>query len=364
MARSLLAALALAPALACAADYPFTYQRVQVAEGVHAFIEPFGHAIVSGNIVAIVGEESVAIVDSGHHPRLTRRIAAEIRALTPKPVRYLVNTHWHNDHVSGNSVFAEAFPGVKIVAHSFTARVLDKEIRAFQGPNCAPFLATQSKPLRDALASGKAADGTALTDARRKRLEQFVAEADLGIEECGEFRYRGADLTFEDRMTLALGKRDVELLHLGRANTAGDVVAWIPDAKVIAAGDLVVHPFPFATQSFISEWAVVMRKLETMPWEALVPGHGPVMRDRKYLADVREVLEAVMTQARAAFQPGMTAAELKKRMDLKALRARFAEGPQAAMIGANFDYMVGDLAVGRAWQELTGKFEPEGLPPG
>ena len=363
MLRVLLAALAFAPAAGGAADYPFSYQRVQVADGVHAFIEPFGHAIVSGNIVAIVGEDAVAIVDSGHHPRLTRRITAEIRALTPKPVRYLVNTHWHNDHVSGNSVFAEAFPGVMIVAHSFTAAMLDKDIRAFQGPNCVPFLTKQSKPIREALASGKAADGTPLTDARRKRFRQFADEADTGIVECGEFRYRGADLTFEDKITLRLGKRDVDVLHVGRANTAGDVVAWVPDAKVIAAGDLVVHPFPFATQSFVSEWAAVMRKLEAMPWDALVPGHGPVMRDRKYLADVREVLEAVMTQARAAYKPGMTAADLKQQMDLKALRARFADGPQAAMIGANFDYMVGDLAVGRAWQELTGKFEPEGLPP-
>ena len=363
MIRMLLAALASASTLAAAADYPFTYERVKVADGVHAFIEPFGHAIVSGNIVAIVGEDAVAIVDSGHHPRLTRRIAAEIRALTPKPVRYLVNTHWHNDHVSGNSVFAEAFPGITIVTHAFTAATLETAIRAFQGPTCAPFLTSQSKPLRETLASGKAPGGAPLTEARRQRLQQFADEADAGIVECGEFRFRGADVTFEDRITLKLGKRDVEVLHLGRGNTAGDVVAWIPDAKVVASGDLVVHPFPYATQSFISEWAAVMRKLEAMPFEALVPGHGPVMRDRKYLADVREVLEAVMAQARAAYGPGMSAADLKKKMDFKALRARFAEGPQAAMIGANFDNMVGNLAVERAWQELTGKFEPEGLPP-
>src|SRR5687768_9053439 len=199
MIRRLLPALALACAAAHAADYPWSYQRVQVAEGVHAFIEPFGHAIVSSNTVAIIGEEAVAVVDTGHHPRLSRAIAAEIRALTPKPVRYVVNTHWHNDHVSGNSVYAEAFPGATFIAHSFTSAVMDKDVRDFQGPNCAPFLRTQSKPLRESLASGKAADGTPLTEARRKRMEQFVAEADAGIAECAEFRYRGVDVTFEDR---------------------------------------------------------------------------------------------------------------------------------------------------------------------
>ena len=355
-----LAALALAPGLALAADYPYSYRHVQVGDGIHAFIEDFGRAVVSSNIVAIVGEDAVAVIDSGHHPRLTRRIIGEIRALTRRPVRYLVNTHWHNDHVSGNAFFAEAFPGITIVAHAFTSAVMDKDVRAFQGPNCVPFLRAQSQPLRDALASGKGRDGQALPEARRKRMEAFVAEADAAIEDCGEFRYRGVDLTFEDRITLRLGKRDVELMHWGRGNTGGDIVAWVPDARVLAAGDLVVHPFPFATQSYISEWAAVLKKLEAMPFDAMVPGHGPVMRDRRYVAAIREVMESIMAQARAAYRPGMSAAELRKHVDLKAFREAIAGDDP--VIGANFDYMVGDLAVGRAWQELAGKWEPEGLP--
>src|SRR5688500_20282186 len=108
MPRRLLAVVAtLLAGAALAADYPYSYKRVEVAEGVHAFIEDFGRAVVSGNIVAIVGDEAVAVIDTGHHPRLTRRIVDEIRALTPKPVRYVVNTHWHNDHVSGNHLFEE-----------------------------------------------------------------------------------------------------------------------------------------------------------------------------------------------------------------------------------------------------------------
>jgi glyoxylase-like metal-dependent hydrolase (beta-lactamase superfamily II) len=359
MPLRLLALLALVPALAPAADYPYSYKRVQVAEGVHAFIEDFGRAVVSGNIVAIVGDEAVAVVDTGHHPRLTRRIIEEIRGLTPKPVRYVVNTHWHNDHVSGNYLFEEAWPGVTFVAHAFTAQVMDKDVRDFQGPNCAPFLKTQSQPLRDALASGKGADGQPLTEARRKRMEAFVADADAAMEDCAEFRYRGPGLTFTDRVTLRLGKRDVEVMHWGRANTAGDVVAWVPDVKVLAAGDLVVHPFPFATASYISEWAAVLKRLEATPYAAMVPGHGPVMRDRRYVAEVREVLESVMSQARAAYKPGMTAAELRARVDLKAYRQRIAGDD--AMIGANFDYMIGNLAVGRAWQELADKWEPESI---
>lgn len=360
--RTALLALAFGviTALSARADYPWSFTRTEIARGVHVFSEPFGHAIVSGNIVAIVGDDAVAVVDTGHHPRLTREIAGEIRRLAGKPVRYVVNTHWHNDHVSGNAMVAEAFPGVTIVAHAFTAQMMDKTIRAFQGPNCVPFLREQSKPLRELLAGGKGSDGAPLTPERRKRLEGYLREADVAQAECGEFRYRGPDATFTDRMTLQLGNRDVELIHPGRANTAGDVIAWIPDARIVVTGDIVVHPFPYATQSYVSEWAAALRRIEAMPFEMLVPGHGPVMRDRRYLGDLAGLFEAVMAQARAAYKPGMEAAELRKRIDLADWRKRFAGDDR--FIGVNFDNMVGDLAVGRAWQELAGRFEPEGLP--
>jgi glyoxylase-like metal-dependent hydrolase (beta-lactamase superfamily II) len=359
MLKRALALLVTIPGLALAADYPYSYKRVEVAPGVHAFIEDFGRSVVSSNIVAIVGEEAVAVIDSGHHPRLTRAIAADIRALTPKPVRYVVNTHWHNDHVSGNFVFEESWPGVTFVAHAFTAELMDRVVRDFQGPNCTPYLKTQSQPLRDALASGKARDGQPLTEVRRRRMEAFVNEADAAMEECGEFRYRSPGLTFSDRITLRLGNRDVELMHWGRANTAGDVVAWLPDVKVLAAGDIVVYPFPYATGSYLSEWVEVLKRLEGTPYEAMIPGHGPVMRDRKYAADVRGVLESVMSQARAAYKPGMTVEELRAKIDLKAERQRIAGDD--AFVGVNFDNMIGNLAVARAWQELAGKWEPEAV---
>jgi cyclase len=360
LARLLAIFLASFAASAAGADYPWTVQRIEVARGIHVFTEPFGHAIVSGNVVAIVGGEAAAIFDTGHHPRLTREIARQVKQLTAKPVRYVVNSHWHNDHVSGNSVLARAFPGATIVAHDFTAKMMDTTVRKFQGPNCLPFLREQSKPLRELLAAGKGADGTPFTDERRKRLEGFVREADAGQAECAEFDYRGADATFTDRMTLRLGERDVELIHPGRANTAGDVIAWVPDAKVVAVGDIVVHPFPYATQSYVSEWAAALRRIDAMPFESMIPGHGPVMRDREYLRMLAGLFEDVMAQSRAAYAPGMAEADMKKKVDLAAWRKRFAGDDR--FIGANFDNMVTNLAVGRAWQELAGRWEPEGLP--
>ena len=345
-------------ALACGAA-PFSYSTVKVAEGIYAFVEPPGHAIVSGNTTVIVGEEGVAVVDSGHHPALTRRMVEEIRALTPKPVLFVVNTHWHNDHVAGNFVYAEAFPGARFVAHRFTAELMDAETRVYQGPSCQPFIRTQSKALREAIASGVALDGKPLTDARRARYESIVADADAGIEECPQFRYKGIDLAFEDRVTLRLGKRDVQVAFLGRANTAGDAVVIVPDARVAAVGDLLVHPFPFAFQSYIGEWAAVLRRIEAMDLAAIVPGHGPVMRDKEFLVDVATLLEAADSQVRAAYRPGATLEEVRRQVDLSKLKAKWSGDD--ALRQAGFDGVAGSV-IARAYQAAKGALEPEGLP--
>src|SRR5580704_12069941 len=87
------------------------HETVKVAEGIYAFITAeSNNAIVSGNSVAIVGDDGVLVVDSGNFPSETRRIIAEIRQLTPLPVRYLVHTHWHRDHTDGDSEYRGAFP--------------------------------------------------------------------------------------------------------------------------------------------------------------------------------------------------------------------------------------------------------------
>ncbi len=103
-------------------------KTVEVGPGVFAFVSPETNGpIPSGNVVAIVGEDAVLVVDSGRFPTLARRIVAEIRQKTDKPVRYLVHTHWHLDHIVGDGVFREAFPGMTFVASNFTRRKMARK---------------------------------------------------------------------------------------------------------------------------------------------------------------------------------------------------------------------------------------------
>jgi cyclase len=340
--------------------YPFSFETVEVARGVYGFLEPFGSAIVSGNSIAIVGDAGVLVVDTGQHPRLTRRMIAEIRRITPKPVLYVVNTHWHNDHVAGNGIYAEAFPEAKFIAHEFTARMLESDVKPYNGPRCASYLRSQTADLRELLKSNLRPNGEPLTADQRVRLEGVLVEADFGIEECSEFAYHGADLASGDSLRVQLGGREVRILWLGRANTAGDALVHVPDVGVLATGDVVVHPFPFATQSYLTEWAQALRKIEAFDAPILIPGHGPLLRDRAYVATLAELFESVMAQARAAYRPGISAEELRKAIDVSKLRERIAGSDR--ILAANFDEMVLGSGVERAWEELRGEFKPEAMP--
>jgi glyoxylase-like metal-dependent hydrolase (beta-lactamase superfamily II) len=336
---------------------PYDYDQVNIAPGVYGFFERALNPIVSGNIIAVVGERGVLVFDSGHHPPITREIVGAIKRLTDQPVRYLVVSHWHDDHWVGNAEFAEAYPELEVIAHPYTAAVMEQRKDQFAGAVCREELTRDSQSLRDQLASGKRADGSALSDASRERLQRFVDATDEQLRQCDQMRYRGVDRQVARKRKIDLGGRTVEIEFLGRGNTAGDLIAYLPESKTILTGDIVVSPFPFATASYVTEWARVLRRIERMDLSTIVPGHGASMKDKAYVSDVALVLESIARQARAAYRPGMTAEELRTRIDLTELSQKFSHGDP--FIKANFDRMMGQLAVDRMWQELTGKWKPE-----
>jgi len=337
---------------------PYSYETVKIADNVYGFFEPKMQSIVSGNVIAVIGDASILVFDTGHHPPVTRGIIAELKRLSTKPVRYVVVSHWHDDHWVGNAEFATAYPGVAFIAHPFTAELLEQRKEKFAGAPCKAELEQQIKPVRDQLAGGKKHDGNPLTEDELAKLRGEIDGFDQQIRECDQVRFRGIDLTFESTLHVQLGGREVTLQHLGRGNTAGDVVAYLPESKVLLTGDLLVHPFPFATQSYITEWAAVLRKLDTMDVQTVVPGHGPVFHDKHYLEDVAALFESISTQARAAYTSGMSADELRKKVDISAQSEKFSHGDR--FIKINFDYMIGQPAIDRLWQELTGQWKPEG----
>jgi glyoxylase-like metal-dependent hydrolase (beta-lactamase superfamily II) len=82
---------------------------------------------VQSNCTVVIGDDAVLVVDSGQFPSLASRMVADIKKLTSLPVRYLVNTHWHLDHVWGNAVFRDAYPGLAIIGTEYTRQLIDEQ---------------------------------------------------------------------------------------------------------------------------------------------------------------------------------------------------------------------------------------------
>jgi glyoxylase-like metal-dependent hydrolase (beta-lactamase superfamily II) len=267
------AALLAAPARADSVDST-ARSVVELAPGVYSIRHADApDAFPQGNTTVVVGERDVLVVDSCYLPSSAREDVAQIRSWTSKPVRYLVNTHWHYDHTMGNGVYWAAFPGLDIVAHSETAR----RSRDYN-PGWFARFPRRAELFRKILADGKDPDGQPLTEDGKGVYAQALRGLEPVQAEFSTLTDRTPNVTFDRALTLDLGGRTVELRFLGRGNTAGDTIVYLPREKIHVAGDLVVHPVPYMFSGFPSEYVATLQALEQLDYDVLVPGHGEVLR--------------------------------------------------------------------------------------
>jgi cyclase len=337
-------AMALASSTLGASETTETFTTVEAAPGIWVFVAPEAKsALVQSNCVAIIGDDGVVVVDPGQIPSLAKKMIKAIRARTDKPVRYVVNTHWHWDHNLANSVFAEAYPGVGIIATEFTRKSLVDYTP--------PFLSFLEKSGEGMVQQTRKKLAAATSEAEKANLTDDIDDFESGIEEMRNARFVPPDITTE-AMTIRLGAREVRVFHPGRANTAGDLVVLVPDAGTLIAGDILVYPTPYATSAYHLEWIDVLKKLDALDVRVIIPGHGPVQRDRKYLTLVRELLESLTTQVAAAVKEGATVEDTRKRVDLEKFRIQFA-GNDRRRNRAFEEYFL-KPALKNAWMQAQG----------
>jgi cyclase len=293
-----------------------TYPSVPVADGIVAFIASESNTdVVSGNCTAIIGDDGVVVVDSTNFPSHARQIMAEIKQMTTQPVRFLVHTHWHPDHLLGDNEFRTAFPNVVIVSTAFTQKAIVE-----RGPKYVEGLAAQGPAYA---APGKDQNGKPLTEADRKYFTDFANSVDFATFEFKQAKLIRPNLAFDHNLNVTLGKREVQITFLGRGNTGGDAVIFVPDSKVVIAGDLLVVPTPYSYRSYPSEWVQTLAKVKALGATTIIPGHGPVEHDNSYIDLVSSLLESVISQVQAAESQHLSLEETRKKIDLTAFEKRF-----------------------------------------
>jgi cyclase len=277
---------------------------VQVDSGVFAALrrEPLSLAVNSNSLI-IVRDTDVVVVDAQFTRLATQETIAAIRKITPKPVTYVINTHWHDDHVAGDQVYQDSFPPVRFVLQENTAA----DVVSLGVPNRknqvegAPAAADRFERL---LSEGLGIDSTPVTSLERSAVTSAISIVRQYLTEAPGFRAVAPLDTVHRRMTLGQGRERIDLLWFGNANTRGDLVVFLPERGIVATGDLVVAPVPFAFNSHPASWINVLDSLLALKPRVVVPGHGPVMQDLRYVRSVREWLSRINREASEAVARG------------------------------------------------------------
>jgi glyoxylase-like metal-dependent hydrolase (beta-lactamase superfamily II) len=337
----------------CSAASVLTERRqvTKLAEGVFAIRhrDPYP-GWVHGNTTVIIGATGALVVDSCQLSDCAREDIAQIREWTDKPVRYLVNTHWHLDHTGGNRDYADAFPGVVVIAQKQTQAMMNGTAASLPRAMLRDATSTRTA-LEKIISSGKTSSGAIATPKQKATAIERLSLIGPIIDQAKAFAYRGPDLGFDREVSLDLGKREVEVRYLGRGNTAGDCVVYLPKEKIVIAGDLLDHPVPYAFDGYPAEWVKTLAALAQLDTEVIVPGHGEVLHDKTYLHQVTDLMNTIVTQVNAALDSDdqISLADVKKKLDLSAFRQALA-GNDPITAGF-FDSSVGASFVELAYRE-------------
>ena len=321
-----------------------SFEIIKVADGVYAAI---GKPGVYSNGAFIVNTEDVVVVDTHLRPSWARDLIAEIRKITDKPVRYVVDTHWHPDHVQGNQAYIGAFgPTVEYLAqHNTREDILSKAIPTVK-EQLTKDIPDSIERLEKALASGKDSQGNPLTAEARARMESDLAFGRSYLEELRQIQITLPTLTFERSLILHKADRAIHIYYFGKGHTRGDVVVYLPKEKVLITGDLLTNGIPFMRDGYPVEWIDTLEAMLKLDWGQAIPGHGGVQEGKRQLEKLIAYMKEMVAAVKDALAKGMTLEGAKKSIDLSKHATSFP--------GQNFP-RANASAIDRTWAELTGK---------
>lgn len=254
----------------------------EIGKGLYAFT-----AEGDPNSGIIVGDDGVMVIDAQATPVMAQEVIARVAKVTDKPIKYVLLTHYHAVRVLG----ASAYDNAEIIA---------------------------SDAARDMIVERGQQD----MDSEIGRFPRLFR----AIESIPGLTW--PTVTFERRMSVWLGKREVRIMHLGRGHTAGDVIAYVPDANVVFSGDLVEYRSAcYCGDAHLSEWPQTLDRLAAFNASALVPGRGAALATPEMVQagidGTRDFLSTLYASAQDSVAKGLT---LKQAFEAarKAMDPKFA----------------------------------------
>jgi glyoxylase-like metal-dependent hydrolase (beta-lactamase superfamily II) len=308
-------------------NYPVTsgkaYKFQKIAEGVY-YATATGAMVTGSNNVAIIGDRDVLVVDTGTTPAAARAFIEDLKAITSKPVRYVVNTHFHYDHTDGNQVYAGK---ADIIAHEYvrqaiqTLNVLERE----------PYKTSQLINVPNRIESLKKQISVAKDAATKTELEQQLKVAQEGWEQLKEIKPTPPNVTYQSKKVLNLGGREVQFLFLGRGHTNGDTVVFLPKEKIVCSGDLMESQIAYMGDAQFEEWIQTLEALKKLDFQTDLPGHGAPFTDKGLITAFQGYLRDLIKQGADLRKQGASAESAAEKVNLTAYKNWFPQiqGPGA-----------------------------------
>jgi len=310
----------------------------KVKEGIYHAIGTGALAVV-GNSSIIVNDNDVIVVDDHVSPAAAWVLLDELKELTNKPVSTVINTHFHFDHAHGNQIFE---PVVQIIGHEFTRRMLlGNSTRMPLYQNYLSGLPTQIEMLKARAASESDAGAKAKLDAQLQ-----VAENNLASQR--ELKPTPPNVTLTTQLTLHRGDREIQIRFLGRGHTAGDVVVYLPNEKIVVTGDFLTSGLSNMSDAYPDEWVASLDVLKTLDFDTVLPGHGEAFTDKAKIDYFQAYLRDVWNEIGRLKQQGVSAEEAAKRADMTKHKDHLPiQGPGVPLIAVTRIYELIDDATRR-----------------
>ena len=268
----------------------------------------------NSNSMVVINEDDVLVVDSHITPTSARQLIDSIRKVTDRPITTVVNTHFHFDHAHGN----QAFGPIQIVGHEHTRMRMTGT--PYEEHTWAGYTAGQ----RSGLERLEAALEEAEDDAARTQINEQIESLRGQIAANEEVVPTPPNTTFNERITLIRGDREIQVVFCGRAHTGGDVVIYLPAEKIAFTGDMMLGGPSYLGDGHVDEWPQTLENLKALDVELFLPGHGPSFTDRALIDNVQAFYRDLWDQTVAARAEGKSVEETVASVDLSSHAENFS----------------------------------------